>query len=51
MARRIYKYRKGQDVPEGAEYLWSYREADLMAPKGYWIWHYFVVQNNPKHYE
>lgn len=40
---KIYKFGTGQEVPEGSKYLWSYREVDTMAPKGYWIWHYFLV--------
>jgi hypothetical protein len=45
--KKIYKYGTGHIVPDGSQYLWSYREEDETSPSGYWIWHYFLVETEP----
>ena len=51
--KRIYKYATGDEVPEGAVYLWSCKNGtitnkDLSVggfPRNYkYVWHYFLVE-------
>ena len=42
--KKVYKYATGQDVPEGAKYLWSCKNGTMNADTGYqYIWHYYEV--------
>ena len=46
--KKVYKFATGQDIPEGALYLWSCKNGDMPEmgyPVGYrYVWHYFLVK-------
>lgn len=43
---RVLKYATGQDVPEGAVYLWSCKNGTMDEDNNYsYVWHYFLVKD------
>jgi hypothetical protein len=43
--KRVYKYATGQDIPEGAVYLWSTKNGIMDELGRYeFVWHYFLVE-------
>ncbi len=51
--KKIYKYATGQEVPEGAIYLYSIKNGLIEEPTSgftkkpkeyYYVWHYFLVE-------
>jgi len=43
--KKVYKYGTGQELPDGAVYLWSCKNGwiDVDRTRAY-IWHYFLVE-------
>ena len=48
--KKVYKYGTGQELPDGAVYLWSCKNGKMNAidyPGDYeFVWHYFLVEVN-----
>ena len=45
MAKTIYKYATGQDVPNDAKYLCTVKQTKADDGKPCWfVWHYFLVE-------
>ena len=44
--KRVLKYATGQEIPDGAIYLWSCKNGDMKSDiENYkYIWHYFLVE-------
>ena len=43
--KKVFKYATGQDIPEGAVYLWSCKNGVMDEKTGYkYVWHYFLVE-------
>ncbi len=43
----IVKYATGDEIPEGAEYLYSTKNGIMIKDNGYkYVWHYFLVEVN-----
>ena len=42
--KKVFKYATGQEVPDGAQYLWSCKNGLMSSDNGYeYVWHYFLV--------
>ena len=51
--KKVYKYGTGEEIPEGAVYLWSTIENKEMSPFVHGVvkrlvWHYFLVDVQEK---
>jgi hypothetical protein len=45
--KKVYKYATGEQVPEGAIYLWSCLNGNMYPATEYkFVWHYFLVEVN-----
>jgi hypothetical protein len=48
--KRVFKYGTGWEIPEGAEYLCSFKNGDMVTegtvypPNYQYVWHYFLVE-------
>lgn len=43
--RKVFKYATGEEVPDGAVYLWSCKNGIMNQQTGYnLVWHYFLVE-------
>lgn len=48
--KKVLKYATGEEIPEGAVYLWSCKNGEIGErkaefPRGYkFVWHYFLVE-------
>lgn len=45
MKKIVGKFATGQEIPEGAVYLWSTKNGEMEHPPGYmYVWHYFLIE-------
>ncbi len=47
--KKVYKFGTGEEIPEGAKYLYSVKNGVMDKGKGYvdgyqYVWHYFLVE-------
>ncbi|GAH81821.1 unnamed protein product [marine sediment metagenome] len=43
--KKVFKYATGQEIPEGAVYLFSIKNGIMNKETGYeYVWHYFLVE-------